>query len=174
MMRKICVFLGLLMFQMSAAASQDVAAKIHYAGLFLLDEQHFEFKSVKETTEIPAELGQVFGIFLSIEHTMGREMIKIRQVIKNPSKETVDSLYFNDGAADFLAFGFDEPEEIVEGDWVFELWHDDQQLASQTFTVSKSFPVPAAVHDGAVASVCEMKRKTGTLRKIKICVPPKP
>ena len=173
-MRNLCVCLALVLCQASAFANQDVSAKIHYAGLFLLDEQHYDLQSVKQTTEIPAVLGQVFGIFLSIEHTLGREVVKIRQVIKNPSSEDVESLYFNDGAADFLAFGFDDPEELVEGEWVFELWHEDQKLAAQHFNVSKSYQVPAPEHDGAVASVCEMKRKTGTIRKIKVCVPPKP
>lgn len=174
LMPKLIVFLLLAVFQSFAFANQDVTAKVHYAGLFTVDEQFFEFKSVKRTTEIPAVVGQVFGIFLSIEHEKGNEIVKIQQVIKSPTTETTESLYFNDGAADFLAFGFDSIEEVVEGEWAFELWHDGEQLASQKFTVSTNFEVPSAQHDGEVASVCERKKRTNNIRRVKVCVPPKP
>jgi hypothetical protein len=34
----------------------------------------------------------------------------------------------------YTGYGFDEDYEMVEGDWVFEIWHEDTRLIEQTFT----------------------------------------
>ena len=34
----------------------------------------------------------------------------------------------------FTGYGFDEDYELVEGDWVFEIWHKDRKLVEQKFT----------------------------------------
>lgn len=34
----------------------------------------------------------------------------------------------------YTGYGFDEDYEMVEGDWVFEIWHDDTKLIEQKFT----------------------------------------
>ena len=32
------------------------------------------------------------------------------------------------------AYAFNEDYEMVEGDWVFQIWHDEKKLIEQTFT----------------------------------------
>ena len=34
----------------------------------------------------------------------------------------------------FTGYGLDEDYELVEGDWVFEIWHKDRKLVEQKFT----------------------------------------
>jgi len=34
----------------------------------------------------------------------------------------------------YTGYGFDEDYELVEGDWVFEIWHGDKKLIEQKFT----------------------------------------
>jgi len=34
----------------------------------------------------------------------------------------------------YTGYGFDEEYELVEGDWVFEIWYEDKKLIEQTFT----------------------------------------
>lgn len=155
-------------------ADQLVSATIHYAGLFDVDAQHYDFKSIKRTSEVPANLGQAFGIFFSIEQDQDPMPVKIHQVIKNSETTETEALYFADGGRDFLAFSFDEPAEIVAGDWVFELWHGENLLASSRFNVAKEHEVPPPEHDGAVTSVCKRVIKTNKIRRVKICTPPTP
>lgn len=155
-------------------ADPAASATIHYAGLFDVDEQYYDFKSIKRTGDVPAKLGQAFGIFFSIQQDQDPMPVKIHQVIKNPEVTETNTLYFADGGRDFLAFSFDDPEEIVEGDWVFELWYGDHLLASSRFNVAKEHEVPSLEHDGAVASVCKRVIQTNKIRRVKICTPPTP
>ena len=34
----------------------------------------------------------------------------------------------------FTGYGLDEDYELVEGDWIFEIWHEDKKLIEQKFT----------------------------------------
>lgn len=34
----------------------------------------------------------------------------------------------------YTGYGFDEDYELVEGDWVFQIWYEDKKLIEQTFT----------------------------------------
>ena len=34
----------------------------------------------------------------------------------------------------YIGYGFDENYELVEGDWVFELWYQDKKMVEQIFT----------------------------------------
>ena len=34
----------------------------------------------------------------------------------------------------YIGYGFDEDYELLEGDWVFEVWYQDKKLVEQTFT----------------------------------------
>ena len=34
----------------------------------------------------------------------------------------------------YTGYGFDEAYEMVEGDWVFQIWHQDKKLIEQRFT----------------------------------------
>ena len=37
-------------------------------------------------------------------------------------------------AIGYTGYGFDEDYELVEGDWIFEIWYRDRKLVEQTFT----------------------------------------
>ncbi len=48
----------------------------------------------------------------------------------------------------YAGYGFDEDYELVEGDWTFEIWHEDRKLVSKTFTTYR----PEAQEAAALAA----------------------
>lgn len=72
--------------------------------------------------------------------------VDLRRVLKHPEMTLPDgsvstgSDYMIKGRVSvnqviaYTGYGFDEDYEMVEGDWVFEIWHEDTRLIEQTFT----------------------------------------
>jgi len=70
----------------------------------------------------------------------------LRRVLKHPAMTLPDgsvstgSDYMIKGrvsssqAIGYTGYGLDEDYELVEGDWVFEIWYQDRKLIEQTFT----------------------------------------
>jgi len=115
----------------SKAYSSDGVSRIHFT----------EF-----TSEIPGELGVNFGIQYIVNTTpKGRPML-VRQVIRFPEgglqmpggrhyTESVQKGQITIGKKAFYGFGFDEPWEIIPGDWYIEIWHGPAKVISKKFTV---------------------------------------
>lgn len=153
-----------------ALADKPIEAKIQYAGLFLVDDTSLDFRSVQETDQIPAELGQVFGIYYVLTRD-SRRPVRVREVIRNNDGATSERVLVVPDAANILAFGFDETEELIEGDWTFELYYEQTLLASQQFNISTQHPVPSGPLDGVVTSICKHEKRTGSHQRFKICEP---
>ncbi len=173
-MKCFSVFMFLTVLSVTATADSAYSANIHYAGLFTAERRSADFQSIKRTDQIPASLGQVFGIYYSVDGSRTGKRIAIREVIRNNSSEESEKTRIVTGAGNILAYEFDEEAELVQGEWQFELWHEGSLLASQSFNVARGIPVPAGQTDGVVVSVCEDQKRTGTLRTQRICTPPPP
>jgi hypothetical protein len=102
-----------------------------------------------DETRVPAQLGIRFGFqYRLIGSPQGQEA-RLRGVWRIPEPGIVNPANGNtyrESARDFTAaigdtqihgYGFDQPWEIVEGEWVLEIWHNERLLASRSFVVGK-------------------------------------
>jgi hypothetical protein len=98
------------------------------------------------TKEIPGRLGVNFGFLYRINTSPRGQKLKIRSVIRFPEpglqnprghlyEESVERRSITIGDNILHGYGFDEPWEVVPGDWVFEIWHKDARIIRKTFTV---------------------------------------
>jgi hypothetical protein len=98
------------------------------------------------TNEIPGVLGTNFGFQYIINTTPRGQKLRLKSVIRFPEqglqqpggrlyKESIEYKQVTIGARDLHGYGFDEPWEIVPGDWVFEVWYKDARLIRKTFSV---------------------------------------
>ncbi len=98
------------------------------------------------TSEIPAVLGTTFGIQYLINSSPKGGRIKVTCVIVFPEgglvdrrgriyKKSTEKITTFIGRKTLYGYGFDEPWELVPGEWTFQIWHNDVRLAQKTFTV---------------------------------------
>lgn len=100
-----------------------------------------------DTTRVPAQAGIRFGFqYRLIGSPSGRE-VPLRAVWQIPAPgitNPVNGNVYRESTREFTAtigetqihgYGFDQPWEIVEGEWVLEIWHEKRLLASRTFQV---------------------------------------
>ena len=113
-------------------------------------ERH-EVKGVevaKQTAEIPASLGTSFGILFTITGLPADRPVPLKKVVTYPEitkpdgkKQTshtvpLEILSDDHGAiSSFEGYKFTEPYELVTGKWTFEIWHGQQLLLRQVFSV---------------------------------------
>lgn len=101
---------------------------------------------VDRTTEIPGSLGTNFGFQYRLNTTPKGQKVAIKSLIKFPEpglrhpsgrvyQESVEHKYIRIGEVSLHGYGFDEPWEIVPGEWSFEIWHGEARLIRKTFTV---------------------------------------
>ncbi len=101
------------------------------------------------TNEIPPQLGTGFGFQYVINSSPRGGRIEVKNVIRFPGeglkapggrvyKESSENRRITIGQRDFYGYAFDEPWEIVPGEWVFEVWHGEARLIRKTFTVLDS------------------------------------
>mgnify|MGYP003323578533 CR=1 FL=1 len=95
---------------------------------------------------IPAELGTNFG-FQYIIHGSSNGATNVSHHIMFPAlglttpvgerhTQFVSEEEVIVGHRVLHGYSFDEPWEMVPGDWVFEVWHNDSKLLRQVFTVT--------------------------------------
>jgi len=98
------------------------------------------------TNEIPAKLGTGFGFQYIINSSPKGGRLQVTNVIRFPGeglkapggrvyKVSKEDRRITIGHRDFYGYAFDEAWEIIPGDWVFEVWHQDARLIRKTFTV---------------------------------------
>lgn len=99
----------------------------------------------RTTDRIPLIKGKYMAYQYRLSNLEGR-MVKLRRVLKHPAFHMPDGKVSN--GSDFIvnkklergevfaydAYAFNEDYEMVEGDWVFQIWHDEKKLIEQTFT----------------------------------------
>lgn len=100
----------------------------------------------KYTTEIPAVLGTTFGIQYLINGTPKGAGFKVISVILFPEpglvnprgrtyRKSTEETTTLIGKKSLYGYGFDEPWELVPGEWIFQIWHNDVRLAQKKFNV---------------------------------------
>jgi hypothetical protein len=109
----------------------------------LLEKPNF----YSDNARVDAQLGIRFGFqYQLVGSPAGRE-VRLRGVwhipapgITNPAngnvhRESTREFTAVIGDTQIHGYGFDQPWEIVEGDWVLEIWHGERRLASRTYSV---------------------------------------
>ena len=101
----------------------------------------------EKTTRVPARLGTRFGIRFVVVGSPAGQKVTLLQGWKLPPaglrNPKTGVLYFEEGSPTVKTIGeptmrgysFDEPWELVTGDWTMELWSGNRKLLSKTFTV---------------------------------------
>lgn len=102
---------------------------------------------VRDTTDVPAQLGIEFGIRYRIIGPRRGDQVSVigvtkfpAQGLRNPARSETQ---FRDesvatetiGGSSYLGHRFDEAWEAVPGTWTFEIWQGNQKLAEQSFNV---------------------------------------
>ena len=100
---------------------------------------------LRAATNIPARLGVRFGFRYALQGSPVGARVPIEIVMRYPHpgiprngrlvSEHRYSVEMPIGAPQYTDFQFDEPEELVPGIWVMELWSADRKLGEQQFCV---------------------------------------
>jgi len=96
--------------------------------------------------QIAGEVGTSFGIeYIVHSRPKGRPM-QVTAIILYPEAGLIspagdvyhrseETMYIKPGEENFYGFGFDEPWEIVPGEWTFQIRYKQAIIARKTFTV---------------------------------------
>ncbi len=124
-----------------------------------------EVELVEQTARIPLEKNRLFGFKFRINGFNDKQSVQLKLVVTHPeitrpngSKSSGYSypvlLDVKDGIIENRSgYSLDHDYEMVEGEWVFELWYYKEKLVSQTFTTYKNaesgagMPDPNAIPD---------------------------
>jgi hypothetical protein len=102
---------------------------------------------VKSTDRIPLLIGANMSLQFRLWYFPDQPAyVDLRRVLKHPAMTLPDGsvstgsdymmkerVSVNQVIA-YTGYGFDEEYEMVEGDWIFEIWHEDRKLIEQKFT----------------------------------------
>lgn len=120
---------------------------------------------IRRTADIPAHQCLSFGFEYVIHGTPADAAVPIRMVTRFPSPglrhPETQAVTLRDeivvtraiGKVHFRSFTLESPAELVPGPWTLELWHKDQKLASQTFTLT--IPCADCAPDAPPPMLCE-------------------
>lgn len=104
-------------------------------------------KLVEKTTHIPATKGTKFGLFYIIHGNNTGDEVEITEIVRFPNpgyrdpktgkrfRKSEFSSMKTIGSKNFVAGTFAQDWDLFPGAWMVQLWHKDQKLAEQEFTV---------------------------------------
>jgi len=99
-----------------------------------------------ETQRVAIKKGRFFGFKIRLEPFPGLRSVTLKEVVKHPAMTLPDgsvktgfSIIEKKKVSQQVVFAlagyyFDEPYEMVPGDWVFQYWLGDRLLVEQIFT----------------------------------------
>ncbi len=99
---------------------------------------------VRETATVRARLGTAFGFRYLVTGNEDTDMVYLKfrdslPVLRNPQGEVYNQVEYISGVemgvAQVCAFTFDEPWELVPGEWTFSILRGRRLLAEKTFNV---------------------------------------
>jgi hypothetical protein len=106
-----------------------------------------DIRLVQQTDKITAEIGVQFGLRLKLSGTRDGERVELRVVTRFPKQgiqapgggkvfdsETKVEAFV--GRTEYEGFAFEEKEELVPGEWTFEIYHGERKLAEKRFNVT--------------------------------------
>ena len=108
-----------------------------------------EVQLESQTNEIPLTLNQLFGFKFRIEGFEGKDAVQLKLVVKHPVITRPNGSTSNGYSYPVLldvkngvinnqsGYSIDHDYEMVEGDWTFEYWYQDQKLLSHSFKTVK-------------------------------------
>jgi hypothetical protein len=106
------------------------------------------------TNEIPLKLNRLFGFKFRIEGFENKEAVQLKLVVEHPEIKRPNGstskgysypvlLEVKNGVIDNQSgYSIDHEYEMVEGDWTFEYWYNDEKLLSHTFKTVKDESAP--------------------------------
>jgi hypothetical protein len=105
-----------------------------------------DFRLIEQTDVIAARPGLTFGVSFMLSGGDACEEITMSWITRFPPGGVVtpdgDVFEMDRSACDvpigkaaFLCYSFDHPWEMVPGVWHLELWHEDQLIADNAFTI---------------------------------------
>jgi hypothetical protein len=121
----------------------------------LVDNQHTStgktvsnavIQLVRQTDRIPLIKGAHMSLQFRLWYFPDQPAyVDLRRVLKHPEmrlpdgKVSTGSDYMMKGKVSvnqviaYTGYGFDEEYELLEGEWIFEIWHEDRKLVEQKF-----------------------------------------
>lgn len=105
-----------------------------------------EVRLSEQVDKIPMQLNRLFGFKFKLTGFEGKDTVQVKLSVQHPemtrpngSKATEYSypvvLDVKDGVVvNQTGYSMDHEYELVEGEWIFEIWYYRQKLISQTFT----------------------------------------
>ena len=118
-----------------------------------------EVELEQATNEIPLKLNRLFGFKFRIEGFENKEAVQLKLVVSHPEITRPNGstsrgysypvlLDVNNGVIDnHSGYSIDHEYEMVEGDWTFEYWYNDQKLLSHSFKTVNAPDVQEEVTD---------------------------
>ncbi|WP_455375159.1 DUF3859 domain-containing protein [Kaarinaea lacus] len=118
-----------------------------------------EVELEQSTNEIPLKLNRLFGFKFRIEGFENKEAVQLKLVVSHPEITRPNGstskgysypvlLEVNNGVIDnHSGYSIDHEYEMVEGDWTFEYWYNDQKLLSHSFKTVNTPDVQEDVTD---------------------------
>ena len=170
-MLRFLILVTVLLSACLTASAEPFSAKLHYAGLLHHDKQTLAYNSLIQSQNIPAKIGQVFGIYYELSGGGTSKGIGIKELIRDPTGRELVRNTETFGEGKVIAFRFEEDFELIEGSWTFEVWLGNERLMAQSFDVSKSHPVLTGEGDGVITSFCDTDIRTGSGIPVKTCAP---
>ena len=100
----------------------------------------------RETDRIPLIKDKYMAYQYRLSNLPGTRTVKLRRVLKHPEFKLPDGT--TSTGSDFMinkklergevfaydVYAFNEDYEMVEGEWIFQIWFEDKKLIEQTFT----------------------------------------
>lgn len=118
-----------------------------------------EVELEQSTNEIPLKLNRLFGFKFRIEGFENKEAVQLKLVVSHPEITRPNGstskgysypvlLEVDNGVIDnHSGYSIDHEYEMVEGDWTFEYWYNDQKLLSHSFKTVNTPDVQEEVTD---------------------------
>lgn len=108
-----------------------------------------EVELVEQVNEIPLKLNRLFGFKFRIAGFGDKDAVQLKLVVSHPEIKRPNGstsrgytypvlLGVEDGVIDnHSGYSIDHDYEMVEGDWTFEYWYNNQKILSQSFKTIK-------------------------------------
>ncbi len=102
---------------------------------------------IESTTRIPAKLGLGFGLNFSFNAPDGRSTMLTYHFVSPPQRDPSTGRVVeretmhratSPGGPHWIGFDFEEPWELVPGEWTLSILHGDRLLARRSFQVYRS------------------------------------
>ncbi len=133
-------------FAGSSAEVGGTGVEIHDVGIFGGKRHDGSRPLIESTTRIPAKLGLGFGVSLSLNAPDGETVTLTYHCLSPPlhdptigqvvEQQTLQ-MATTQGGSYWFVFDFEEPWELVPGEWTIIIVDGDRQLARRSFQVYK-------------------------------------